>query len=379
MLITGTLNTLMTKIQFTVWSIGINGERELFQKPWFATLDMMFAMGLVGVIDKLVRMSSRNGLAPDKAAPLMEESPKLSNGNRELSYAKKAMLVSIPAAFDIAATALCAVGMLYIPASVWQMLRGSSILFAAVFSVLFLKGRLMCFNLLGLSLCIVGVTLVGTANVLGDTIAGRDPGRMIIGMSLVILGQVVQAAQVIAEEFLMKQVDLPGLQVVGLEGFWGTLMMLFIVYPVLYLLPGQDNGHLEDPFDTATLILNSRTLGMVVLVFIFSCGTFNATGIAVTAHLSGVHRMMLDASRTLLIWAFGLGVHYYINPESPFGEVWTPYSFLQLFGFTVLVTGQGIYGEVLKVPGLKYPPRAAAAPLASPAAMLYTPLPRRDE
>ena len=37
---------------------------------------------------------------------------------------------------------------------------------------------------------------------------------------------------------------------------------------------------------------------LVVIIYLFSCGTFNITGIAVTGALSAVHRMMLDASRS---------------------------------------------------------------------------------
>merc|ERR1719414_1856504 len=116
------------------------------------------------------------------------------------------------------------------------------------------------------------------------------------------------------------------------------------------------------------MIQNSRELLCVVIVFFISCATFNASGIAVTALLSSVHRMMMDASRTLLIWAFGLTVHYYVDPKSPFGEVWTDYSVLQLAGFFVIVVGQAIYGEVIRVPRLKYP--EAPLPAPSPAAAL---------
>mmetsp|Transcript_14970 Transcript_14970/g.41837 ORF Transcript_14970/g.41837 Transcript_14970/m.41837 type:complete len:404 (-) Transcript_14970:75-1286(-) len=385
MLITGTMNTLCTKIQFTLSSVGIDGKPELFQKPWFATLDMLGAMGLVGVVDYMVRKwcSRRSG----KDLPLLaDEAPKVAGTNGQSngrSYAQKAALVSVPAAFDIAATALCAFGMLYIPASVWQMLRGSSIVFAAMFSIIFLKRKMYSFNWLGLLLCVVGVTVVGLANVWGaDTqSSGPAPEGMVFGMLLVIAGQVVQAAQIIAEEFLLKSVDLPGFQIIGLEGFWGTCIMLMIVYPLLWAVPGPDHGHQEDLFDTFALLSNSPPLLMCVLTYLFSCGTFNATGIMVTEHLSGVHRMMLDASRTVLIWCFGLWVHYYLNPESLFGEVWTPYSWLQLVGFAVLVSGQAIYGEVLKVPGLTYPAPnlLLSSPTPSAARHLATPLPRQVE
>mmetsp|Transcript_119156 Transcript_119156/g.342378 ORF Transcript_119156/g.342378 Transcript_119156/m.342378 type:complete len:397 (+) Transcript_119156:59-1249(+) len=377
MLVTGTLNTICTKIQFTLTSVGINGQPELFHKPWFSTLNMMAAMGLVGAIDKLCRSCT-----PRKADPLLPDmGPSHGGDSNGISYMRKVILVSIPAAFDILATALCAYGMMYIPASIWQMFRGSSIVFAALFSITFLRRRMYAFNWLGLALCVGGVGLVGVASVWGDASSSSDSSHdggaasMIIGMLLVLAGQVVQAGQIVAEEFLMKNVDLPGMQVIGLEGAWGTLMMFAIAYPLLWVAPGSDGGHLEDPFDTYAMLANSSTLTGVILIFFFSCATFNATGIKITAHLSGVHRMMLDASRTVLIWLFGLVVHYCWDKHSAFGEAWTPYSYLQLVGFGILMTGQAVYGEVLRVPTLKYPAPTPYLPSPSAAILLTSPLP----
>lgn len=382
MLATGSLNTITTKIQFTVSSVGVDGELKQFHKPWFATMDMMLAMFFVGVVDKFIRMCSRQQKTKDSPL-LVDHAPLNGNGSVSgISYTRKVVLVAAPALFDIAATVLCNVGMLYIPASVWQMLRGASLVFAAILSVIFLKRKMYSFNIIGLTMCVIGVALVGLANVAGekhtDSPQAADPAQIAFGMALVVCGQVVQAAQVIAEEFLMKRVDLPGMQIVGLEGFWGTLVIVCMIYPVLWFTKGEDNGHVEDPVDTVVLIKNSRTLLTVVCIYIFSCATFNATGIAITQHLSAVHRMMLDASRTMLIWAFGLYVYYRVDKTSLFGEVWTPYSWVQLGGFFVLLCGQAIYGEVLKVPGIKYP--AAAPPMPSPSGALNicSPLPREN-
>merc|ERR1711924_148693 len=44
------------------------------------------------------------------------------------------------------------------------------------------------------------------------------------------------------------------------------------------------------------------------------------------------------------------------------GEAWSVYSFVELAGVVVLVTGQAIYAGVLQVPGLNY----AASPPGSP-------------
>merc|ERR1712232_988362 len=116
--------------------------------------------------------------------------------------------MGIPAGFDLLATAFCCIGIMYIPASVWQMLRGSALIFAALLSVFFLKRKMHAFNWVGLFLCVVGITAVGLANVFGvstEETSGqggkRDTGDLIYGMTLVLLGQIVQAAHVIAEEW----------------------------------------------------------------------------------------------------------------------------------------------------------------------------------
>lgn len=263
------------------------------------------------------------------------------------------------------------------------MLKGGSVIFCGILSVTFLKRKLYCFSWVGLCLCVCGLCTVGMSNVLGNSQQANpgSPAELIFGMSLVMAGQVVQAAQVIAEEWLMKDVDLPGMQIIGWEGAWGTLMMLFIVYPLLYVIPGSDHGHMEDVIDTFTMVKNSTHLLMLVIIYLISCGSFNASGIAVTGALSATHRMMMDASRTSVIWLFGLTVHYKIDASSPYGEAWTSYSYLQLVGFLILVTGQGIYGEMIKVPGLYYPPPPKDLPQFASPGSLHSPvaLPRGPE
>lgn len=380
MLLTGTLNTLCTKILFTLHSNGVDGTDKIFAKPWWGTWNMLFAMLIVGLVDKAYTSIcvSKPAMAVDDNALLPGEKAS------EVTHTKKILLVVFPAVFDLLATAFACIGILYIPASVWQMLRGACIIFSALFAVLWLKRRLLAFNIMGLVLCVVGVCTVGLANVWGGgadgASGGGDVASLAFGMAMVLLAQVVQAAQVVAEEWLMKDVDLPMFQIVGWEGFWGCLVMLVVVFPLLLVLPGQDEGSMENTKDTLVMIQNSPDVLFCCFTYVFSCATFNATGIAVTGALSAVHRMMLDASRTTVIWAFGLYVHYNYDSSSLFGEVWTPYSKYQLVGFVILVCGQAIYGEVLKVPGFKYPDPAPKG-MESPASALnfMSPLPRRAD
>jgi hypothetical protein len=77
---------------------------------------------------------------------------------------------------------------------------------------------------------------------------------------------------------------------------------------------------------------------------------------------------MLDALRAAFVWGFALEVHG-VRPDAELGEAWTEYSPLELAGFVMIVLGHLVYGTVLRVPGLRYPPslveeeaKAAATP-----------------
>ncbi|CAE7755453.1 SLC35F6 [Symbiodinium microadriaticum] len=371
MLLTGTVNTLATKVQFGLTSIGLDGTPEVFHKPWFGTFNMLFAMSLVMAVERLGTSLAAACVRPRMK---MEDALLPKSVGSDADRRKKILLVAGPAFSDLLATVLACIGIMYIPASVWQMLRGATLFFTGIFSVTLLKHKLYVFNWIGLLLCITGVVTVGYASVEGEKSGpgAQDTSSVAFGVTLTLLGQVVQAAQVIAEEYLMKDVDLPAVEIIGYEGLWGVLMMVVVVYPTLWFLPGPDHGHAEDIVDTLTLVKNSQALLCVVMIYLVSCGTFNITGIAVTGALSAVHRMMLDASRTMIIWGFGLFIHYKVDPESPFGEEWTPSSRLQLCGFFVLITGQAIYGEIIRLPGLRYPAQSFDdhAKFASPAAAL---------
>lgn len=369
-LTTGSANTILSKMQYGLEGVGLSGKKEYFTKPWFQTLNMMLAMWLVMIIDRAVKCCCMRTNS-EKKDPLLDKPP---------ITPKKVVLVAIPAFFDILATALGALGMLYIDASVWQMLRGSSLIFAAMFSIIFLKRKLLGFNWLGLLLCILGVGTVGYANIANESSksdssdSAGDTTKMFFGMSLTIAAQVVQAAQVIAEEFLMKDLELPPFDVIGYEGFWGAVQMVFVVLPVLYFLPGSDHGRQEDTFNSLAMIFSSSSLFMALVGFQISCALFNVTGITITSSLSAVHRMMIDASRTMVVWGFDLFVYYAIDKSSSLGETWTSWSGVQLVGFIILLAGQATYGQVVKIPGLYYPdPVLPKAPSLAFSTELITP------
>lgn len=384
LLVFGSLNTLTTKIQFEMVSVGIQGETKHFQKPWFGTLTMFMGMCIVLVIH-FINVAMRAKKVDEKRVHLLETGASGSVDSAP-SFWTAAKLISIPAILDLVATGLCFIGLLTVPASVSQLMRASMIIFSAILSVTFLKRKLLGYHWFGVFLCTLAIALVGYANVMAaDAEAAADvanaahrPSQSMVffGMALIVLGQIVQASQVVFEEKLLRGYSIEPFHIVGMEGCVGTIAMMLIVFPILYLLPGTDAGNTaENILDTYAMLKNSQPLQYLVLLYVFSVFTYNMSGMLVTYALSAVHRTMLEASRTAVIWIIDLVIHYWIAPTSSYGEIWTVWSWLQLAGFGVLILGQSVYSEIVKVPGFYYPPRPIVAKIesiqASPASVRY--------
>ena len=64
-----------------------------------------------------------------------------------------------------------------------------------------------------------------------------------LGIAWLLLGCSIVAAQFVLEEKVMAGGDAtPPLIVVGMEGLWGTLIMLCIIFPLAKRAPGADLG-----------------------------------------------------------------------------------------------------------------------------------------
>ena len=109
----------------------------------------------------------------------------------------------------------------------------------------------------------------------------------------------------------LKERKLPPEFVVGCEGSFGALMMVAIVLPTVYYLPGNDGGGVhENALDAGVLISNNALLAGLVVSYWISIAFYNFCGLAVAKSLSSVHRCLIDACRTVLVWGIELILAY---------------------------------------------------------------------
>lgn len=186
-------------------------------------------------------------------------------------------LLAIPACCDIAGTTLMNVGLLFVAASIYQMTRGALVLFVGLFSVIFLRRRLVLYQWISLIIVVLGVAIVGLAGVIATSsssapssnvpspaelkaasmlilrelhAAARTPEaiRTIVGVLLIAGAQVFTATQFVVEEWILEHYALEPLKVVGWEGIFGFSVTL-VGMLILHLLIGRTKAGQYGYFD----------------------------------------------------------------------------------------------------------------------------------
>ncbi|KAI8852119.1 hypothetical protein BC829DRAFT_487635 [Chytridium lagenaria] len=161
-------------------------------------------------------------------------------------------LLWIPTLCDMTATTLMSVGLLYISASIYQMLRGSVVLFTGGLSTIFLGRRHPAYR------CPLPV--------------------LPIGVILVVMAQTITASQFVIEELIMAKYDIP-------------------LY-VLSALKACLVGFMET--------VSTPSVFYAGIGICFSISFFNWSGLSVTNRVSATARSTIDTCRTVFIWAISL-------------------------------------------------------------------------
>lgn len=279
-------------------------------------------------------VSSVNGIGggPDVSADAPQQA---------VPWTESVWVINVPTLFDLFATACGTTGLLYTTVSVYQMLRGAQLIFAALLSIIFLGRRLDKYNWAGIGLAITGIALVGAANIMGEA-SPTSKADIKFGVIIIIAGQVLQASQVVLEEYLLQNLRMSSIRVVAWEGLFGVAHCVLWVLPLAYFLPGRDHGRLEESVDSVYMCAHSWKVALVLLGDMTAMLAYNVCGMQVTQSLSAVHRVILETLRTLCVWVIDLFLFYFVT-KGGFGERWTPYSLLQAAGFVLLVTGTLTY------------------------------------
>lgn len=351
---------LLNKAMYQEEAVGLDGRTKPFAKPWAQTIIMFLGMALCLPVAYLTECACRSRSEP---APLLSRYG--SSGLESLlgaadSWWDKYDIILVPTCFDLAATILLSVGLLHTSLSVYQMVRGTEILFTAGLTRLFLRRRLCWSDRGGLCLTLLGVILVGAAALLehvngkgpesdSDSASSRSPSvaDTTTGLVLIVLAEMVQASQVVVEDYLMSSapVKLNFIKIVGYEGLFGLMLCFAIFIPAAQFsrVGHEGNGLREDSIDTLAMLRDSLELRVMACVSVLTCAVYNVAGMYLTNWMGALSRIVAETMHTFLVWVLDLILFW--SSSGRLGEVWGPYSWLQALGFGVMVVGNIIYAH----------------------------------
>ncbi|KAJ4488167.1 hypothetical protein J3R30DRAFT_3363644 [Lentinula aciculospora] len=383
MILTGSSNSLWSKWQDMQCVENCDdpdpSRRMLYEQPVWQTLQMFLGEMLCFLPVIYTWFRSRR-TQPVQLLQDSEASPdaKLVPGSLTLS-GWKLLLLWIPAACDLTGTTLMNVGLLYTPVSIYQMTRGSLVLFVGFLSVVFLHRRLWLYQWVSLIIVMGGVALVGFSGSLikdsvkealvsllsgnadlppPDSIETPEATTVLVGVFFILFAQVFTATQFVVEGLQHScHYSVPPLVAVGFEGLFGALTIL-LFFPIL-ALPAVSSKSLffdiprgwHQTVDTPSVLWS----GVVIAC---SIALFNFFGLSVTRHVSATARSVVDTCRTLVIWLVSLGLGW--------EKLLWPISLLQVLGFALLVYGTFLFNNLVAGPPCLPKPAGTGTSSADP-------------
>jgi len=315
MLFTGTANTILMKYMCKQEvPTGPRAAATGFDHPFFQTVLMMIGELLCLFVFYFSRRNTKTVDLP-KAVP--------------------AWVFLIPCGCDWTATTLVNASYVFLQASVVQMTRGAIVIFTCLFSMIFLGRRQERFHFVGVFLVFLGLTVVSLSALhKGGSVALGSSHEIFMGLSFCVGAQIFQASMLVYEEKVMKDSEyhVEPMQMVGMEGLWGCIVGIV-------LLTGLNITGIEDSRGAIYQMTTSMPLAISVVLSILSIAFFNWSGVTVTQKSSATARSTIDSTRTILIWAVELALH------------WNSFDSEQMLGFVLLATGTMIYNQIIVLPG----------------------------
>lgn len=385
-LIMGTGSTITIKVVYELNATGRDGHEKPFEKPLFTTWIMFIAMTFAVPLHFLWQwmspriaawMSCRGSLCCGKdlddgfddayrtpamgvsntAKPLLNAANEGINtsppkgeedGHKTIPTAIYFKLM-IPAVFDLIGTIFAKFGLMYCTVSVYQLVRCTVMIFTAILKVTVLKHRLKSWMWAGVAINTLAMVMVAAPSFLAPATETEDSRDPRLGILFLLISCFIQGSQYVFEERMMSVDGAPPLIVVGMEGFWGTLLMILVIHPWAYITG------IEDIYDSWIMLCNSASIRWMLAGFWVTVMLYNVFAVFVTFLLSSLWHAILDNFRPVTVWAVDLLLFYAVfNQSGPIGEPWTKWSYLQLAGMLTLFFGTAVYNKSVRVCCLNY-------------------------
>ena len=186
--------------------------------------------------------------------------------------------------------------------------------------------------------------------------SSENAGTVLIGLSMSLVSEAMFAFQVIFDERMMKQKKCDPTFCVGMEGVYGTILLVPVVLLAWLAFPGAQNGSYENLPDTFYRIGQSGVIIGFLTFYVMDIFVVAIADATITKYLTGVHSSLVSVGRTIVVWMLELMLFYWAPEEiaRQYGHKWDLWSPLKVAGFVVVVASIFMYDGYLRLPWFDY-------------------------
>ena len=277
-------------------------------------------------------------------------------------------LLAIPGFLDTCSTGLANIGLILLPASIYQMLKGSLIIMTFLMSKFIVKNKHTCDHYVAIPVSTTGVVLVGLSAYLNADEKSDDGGNFsdakttLLGIVLMVIAMFILSIQFCFDEHFMRKYSCHPLICIGYEGIFGFFINLLLCIIFYFIKCGSYEDKEEPPYFVKNMctgdndnvwrpenivfafrqLINNSLLSILVPITIIFMASFNIFGVSITKYGSATTRTVTDNCRSFLVWIFFL---------MPFNQkdLIETFNVLQLIGFLLICLGAFIYNGLFKL------------------------------
>ena len=354
--ISGACYAIFNKYIVSQESLGLK-----FSHGWFINL-VMFIWESMGIPVFYLLFNKKQ---PKEKIKDIEES--LEKKEEEKPEINK-FLLAIPGFLDTCSTGLANIGLILLPASIYQMLKGSVIVMTFLLSKFVIKNKHTLDHYVAIPISTIGLVLVGLSAYLNadetsedeDNIA--DAKTILLGIVLILVAMFFLSIQFCIDEYFMRKYSCHPLICIGYEGIFGFLINLFLCIIFYFIKCGSYEEKEEPPYfvknmctsDNANVwrpeniffafrqLFNNGLLCILVPINLIFMGSFNIFGVSITKYGSATTRTVTDNCRSFLVWI------WFLMPFNQENLIET-FNFMQLIGFLLICFGAFVYNGLFKL------------------------------
>ena len=332
-----TLVTISLKIQGTTYGFKHSGIQTMF--VFFGEYFNLIAFALPMLVSKSYRKSHFISLVKDASSV----SPM-----QNLKFTK--LWAAFPCLLECLSSCMYFTSLLLLPASISNMLQGAQIVFTCLFSKWINNNQILRHHKLGIGLAIVGFVFVGIAGysgAIGETFSDLEytTEGYVIGLLCILGNLIFHSIQTNVEERIMRVNAIPAQRIVGLEGLFGMIWMLFLITVFNFIPCPNDQlctmgGYLEDIATGVRAILSDPGLAFWCGATVFAIFFFNLFGMILIQKVNAVYKVFWDNTLSIFVWATCLLTGFESFSRNHFA--------IQMVGYSFLILGNLTYSELIR-------------------------------